>query len=209
MFEDKIIRNLKENEEIIDIIKNYPLVFLIPIIISTLFIIAPFFFLFPLFRQGWWGIAAFFILLIFGIVYGIRTSIIYYFNVFVITNQRIIDIDQRGFFDRTVSETTYDKIQDVSFRIKGIAQTVFHYGSVIIQTAGPTANIELNNIKHPEKTQQLIAAICQDITAQEKKKDLEKISTSELLKIVQKIKDGLSNDEMDKLIKKDNTEIKN
>src|SRR3989339_377242 len=121
MFEDRIRRNLKESEELVIIIRKFPLVFILPIIFSAVFIIAPFFFLYPLFHWSSWGVGIFFVLLIIGLFLALRTFIIYSFNVFVITNQRIIDIDQAGLFDRTVSETTYDKIQDVSFRRKGIS----------------------------------------------------------------------------------------
>ena len=141
------------------IIRKFPLVFILPIIFSAVFIIAPFFFLYPLFHWSSWGVGIFFVLLIICLLLALRTFIIYSFNVFVITNQRIIDIDQAGLFDRTVSETTYDKIQDVSFRRKGISQTVWHYGSVVIQTAGQQANIELTGVKSPEKIQQLITEI--------------------------------------------------
>ncbi|MFA5135600.1 MAG: PH domain-containing protein [Patescibacteria group bacterium] len=123
------------------------------------FIIAPFFFLYPLFRWGTSGILIFIGALIVGGFILLRVFVIYSFNVFVITDERIIDIDQRGFFDRTVSETTYDKIQDVSFRIKGIAQTLFKYGHVVIQTAGTQANIELHGVKEPERVQQTIIQI--------------------------------------------------
>ncbi len=159
MFEDRIRRNLKENEELVVIIRKFPLVFILPIIFSAVFIIAPFFFMYPLFHWSSWGVGIFFTLLIIGLFIALRTFIIYSFNVFVITNQRIIDIDQAGLFDRTVSETTYDKIQDVSFRRKGISQTLWRYGSVVIQTAGQQANIELIGVKNPEKIQQLITEI--------------------------------------------------
>lgn len=163
MFEDKIRKNLKVDEELITIIRKYPIIFIVPSIISILFIIAPFFFLYPLFHWGPWGVFIFFMVLLLGLLLGLRVFIIYSLNVFVVTNQRIIDIDQAGFFDRTVSETTYSKIQDVSFRIKGIAQTIWHYGSIIIQTAGSQANIELYGVKDPEKIQQLISEVQKDV----------------------------------------------
>lgn len=167
MFENKIIKNLKENEELILLVRRFPLVFALPIVISAIFIIAPFFFLYPLFHWGAVGVVVFFITLAIGLFLVIRTVIIYSFNVFVITNQRIIDIDQAGLFDRTVSETTYDKIQDVSFRIKGISQTLLHYGSVVIQTASQQANIELYGVKNPATVQQLITEV-QKEASQEK-----------------------------------------
>jgi membrane protein YdbS with pleckstrin-like domain len=162
MFEDKIRKNLKADEELILLVRKYVPVFLMPILCSTVCIIAPFFFLYPLWHWGPWGIAIFFAVLLGGIFLSVRTIVIYSLNVFVITSQRIIDIDQAGLFDRTVSETTYNKIQDVSIRIKGVWQTVLHYGSIIIQTAGNQANIELMGVKNPEKLQQLITEVQKD-----------------------------------------------
>lgn len=162
MFEDKIRKNLKVDEELILLVRKYPFVLLAPIIFSAVCIIAPFFFLYPLWHWGVWGVAIFFTVLLLGVLLSVRTAVIYSLNVFVITSQRIIDIDQAGLFDRTVSETTYNKIQDVSIRIKGLWQTVLHYGSIIIQTAGNQANIELTGVKNPEKLQQLITEVQKD-----------------------------------------------
>jgi len=93
MFERKIKRNLKEDEEIVQIVKKYPLVFFGPVLLSAIFIIAPFFFLYPLFHWGSWGVLVFFILLGIGILLALRVFIIYSFYVFVITSHRIIVID--------------------------------------------------------------------------------------------------------------------
>ena len=184
MFEDRIRKNLKDDEEIIKVVRKYALVFFGPVFLSAIFIIAPFFFLYPLFHWGSWGVLIFFLILIIGILLGLRAFVIYSLNTFIITNQRIIDIDQRGFFDRTVSETTYDKIQDVSFKIKGIAQTLWHYGSIIIQTAGSQANIELHGVKDPEQIQHLITEI------QKENSKGEAVSVTEIAEIIKKIKDS-------------------
>lgn len=156
MFENRLKKVIKEDEEIIELVRKYPLVFFWPILVSTVFIIAPFFFLYPLFHWSAWGVLVFFVVLGIGVLLLFRIFFVYSFNVFIITNQRIIDIDQRGLFDRTVSETIYEKIEDVSFRIKGIIQTIFHYGSIVIQTAANQVNIELQGIKDPERIHHII-----------------------------------------------------
>ncbi|MBI5037085.1 MAG: PH domain-containing protein [Candidatus Kerfeldbacteria bacterium] len=159
MFEQRLQKMLKAEELVVMIVRKYALVFTGSVVIAAGFIIAPFFFMVPLVRWGLPGIVIFVVTLCIGVFLGARIGYVYTFNVFVITEDRIIDLDQRGFFDRTVSETTYEKIQDVSIRIKGIAQTVFHYGSVIIQTAGNQANIELHGVKNPELVQQSIISV--------------------------------------------------
>jgi len=192
MFEERIKKNLKDDEEIIWLVRKYPLVFAIPILFSAVFIIAPFFFLYPLFHWSDWGVLIFFILLAIGLISALRVFIVYSFNVFIITSQRIIDIDQRGFFDRTVSETTFDKIQDVSFRIKGIGQTLLHYGSVVIQTAGSQANLELRGIKDPEKIQEVVTKFQREIAEQELE---DKSSNAELVELLKEIRDGVKKED--------------
>ncbi|MFA4930447.1 MAG: PH domain-containing protein [Patescibacteria group bacterium] len=162
MLEKWIERHIREGEEIISVIRKFPLVFFWPGLWSAAFIIAPFFFLVPLWQWERWGVLVFFMLLGIGMYIAIRTVVVYSLNVFIITTDRIIDMDQVGFFSKTVSETTYDKVQDVSYTIKGISQTLFHYGNVVIQTAGQQVNLELTSVKHPEKVQQIIVHVKED-----------------------------------------------
>ncbi len=171
MFEQKLLKNLKEEENVIEIVRKYPLVFAAPTIVSILFIIIPFFLMYPLFRWSNWGVVVFFVLVGIGILLALRVFVIYSYNVFMITNERIIDIDQRGLFDRTVSEITYDKIQDVSFRRKGVLQTVLHYGNVIVQTASSQVNIELNGVKNPEYVQQVIVETQKEVASRHPSND--------------------------------------
>ncbi len=165
MFERRLQKMLKAEEMVVLIVRRYLLVFTGSMVGAALFVLVPFFFLVPLFRLGWIGVGIFSLGLLIGVILSIRIVIMYVFNAFVITEDRIIDIDQGGLFDRTVSETTYDKIQDVSVRVRGIMQTVFHYGSVIIQTAGTQANIELHGVKDPEHVQQTIIGLQRDTAA--------------------------------------------
>lgn len=154
---------LKAEEVVVLIVRKYPLVFFGSTVMAAVFIIAPFFFMVPLLRWGLPGVVIFGTGLGIGLVLALRVVYLYTFNAFIITEDRIIDLDQRGFFDRTVSETTYDKIQDVSVRIKGMWQTILHYGSVIIQTAGSQANIELHGVKDPEQVQQSIITVQREL----------------------------------------------
>jgi len=192
MFEKRINKSLKDDEEVIWLVRKYPIVFAIPIIISAVFIIAPFFFLYPLFQWSSWGVLIFFIILGIGLILVFRVLYLYSLNVFVITSQRIIDIDQRGFFDRTVSETTYDKIQDVSYKIKGVGQTLLHYGSIMIQTAGTQANLELQGVKDPEKVQEMIVQFQQEIADQMSNDQTE---DSQLVHLLKEIRDEVRKDQ--------------
>ncbi len=64
----------------------------------------------------------------------------YYLSLQVITNERVIDIDQKGVFNREVNELSLGQIEDVSFKQQGFWGTIFNYGNVILQTAGTGSN---------------------------------------------------------------------
>lgn len=61
---------------------------------------------------------------------------IYYLDTWIITDQRLIDIDQRGLFRRGISEIPLERVQNVSIEIPGFIATVLHFGNLKIQTAG-------------------------------------------------------------------------
>lgn len=59
----------------------------------------------------------------------------YYLDAWIITDQRIIDIEQHGLFHREVSEIAMEKIQNVTIEIPGFLATVMKFGTIKIQTA--------------------------------------------------------------------------
>lgn len=149
--------NPRVGEEVITVVRHYGLTFWHKIFAVILLLGLTFFFLFPLFGLGYWGEIIFFFLIFLAAFYVLQIFIFWYYNAFVVTNMRVVDIDQRGLFERIVSETTLDKIQDVSYRHKGICQTIFRYGDVRIEIAGTDTGLEIKNVCHPGKVQQLIS----------------------------------------------------
>ena len=160
--------NLGAGEKPISVIRHYGLIFCPQILAIFLLLALSFFFLFPLFSWGYWGEALFFFFILLDVVYALKTFIIWYYNAFVVTNRRVVDIDQRGFFERIVSEAPYEKIQDVSYRRKGIWQTIFRYGDVRIQMVDASAGLEMRNVRGPEKVQELISRLAHLETKKQK-----------------------------------------
>lgn len=75
----------------------------------------------------------------------------YYLDEWIITNQRIIDVEQLGLFSRSISETNLSKIQDVTTEIHGVIPTLFNYGNIHIKTASTNPNIIAKNVPKPNK----------------------------------------------------------
>jgi membrane protein YdbS with pleckstrin-like domain len=148
--------NLKEQERIIVTVRRYGLTYFWHGFLVVLLLSSAFFFMFWLFAHHWWGISLFFMDLGVGILLLFRTLFIWQKNQLIVTTHRVIDIDQQGFFDKTVSEIPYDQIEDVAGRTKGIFGTIFRYGELNIQTGAGKIQIVLQKIKQPVALQQQI-----------------------------------------------------
>lgn len=59
----------------------------------------------------------------------------YYFDVWFVTNFRVIAIDQRGMFSRSISMFRLDMIQDATMDVPGVLATLIDFGTVRVQTA--------------------------------------------------------------------------
>ncbi len=179
---------LKEDEEAIRVIRRYPLSFSFKIILAVILIALPFFLMYPLFQWRSWGLIIFALLLLIAFGYSLRVLVVWYFNVFIITSRRVIDIDQRGFFDRTVSGVDYSRIRDVAFHTKGLLQTIFHYGTVLIEIAGTNVRLEIRNIKNPQEVQEIINNLA--------KFSRENGSTEEFKKLMSELKQNVGSTEI-------------
>lgn len=147
---------LREGEEVVQIVRRFWWIYMASATLALVLIVTPFFFLVPLLRYGRWGMVVFTVVFLCGLIYGLRVYIIWHWNSFVITNFRIIDIDRRGFFQKIISESPYDKIQNVSYDTKGVFGTIFSYGAVLVQNFSGTSSLQLRDVRNPKDIHHLI-----------------------------------------------------
>lgn len=72
---------------------------------------------------------------LFVILYGFANFVDYYLDVWIVTNERIINIEQKGLFAREISEKELGNMQDITSDVDGFWATILNYGDVYIQTA--------------------------------------------------------------------------
>lgn len=77
--------------------------------------------------------------------------LLWYFNIYLVTNQRMIDFDFYGFLYKSISEAQLSKVQDVTSKISGPSQTFFNYGNVFIQTASERPMFVFENVPKPDE----------------------------------------------------------
>jgi uncharacterized membrane protein YdbT with pleckstrin-like domain len=102
----------------------------------------------------WFFIAIYYLVWWYGIFYMIT---MYLLDIWIVTDHRVVDTEQHGLFNHTVTELTLSKIQDVSVRIKGGLPTFLDYGDLEIETAGAERRLVVfKQIPHPTKIKDLI-----------------------------------------------------
>lgn len=87
----------------------------------------------------------------------------FFLDVWVLTDQRVIAIEQRGLFARTVSEFDLSRIQDVTIEVHGIIPTMFNYGDLVARTASEQESFIFKQVGRPHEVKD---ALIQAATAQ-------------------------------------------
>lgn len=102
----------------------------------------------------------FYYLILFG--YAFINFITWYYNVGIVTNLRVIDIDIDYITNKNVAHTGLVDIIDVEYSQSGFLQNLFDYGDVHMQTEGLKANFEFLNIPKPAKTTDVISDLMRE-----------------------------------------------
>ncbi|MDO8728279.1 MAG: PH domain-containing protein [bacterium] len=84
---------------------------------------------------------------------------LYTLNVVIVTNKRIIESEQRGFFNRKISELHVHRIQDISVHTNGMIETFLQFGDIVVQTAASERQFTFNQIANPEIVKDTIMQI--------------------------------------------------
>lgn len=77
----------------------------------------------------------------------------FYLDVLILTNERVIRVEQKGMFNRIVSQLSLDRIQDVTIETKGVLSTALGFGKVTVESAGEQEHFVFDGIPHAEQVQ--------------------------------------------------------
>src|SRR3989344_1065126 len=173
---------------------NFFLWSLIPIFLVGL----AFFFIFPLFNAGAWGIFIFCLALGFGLLWLVRNFYVWLKQSLTITSVRLIDYDQQGIFQKIVSEINLRDVNDIFFQTKGLIQTVTRTGNLYLKAENNRTKIEIKNIAQPQKIQRLILQLKSEL-AQENPNYAE-FSGEKLINLVKKIKTDIGAEKFSQIL---------
>lgn len=93
----------------------------------------------------------------------------WFFNVYIVTDERVFDVDFVNLVYREITDAALDQIQDVTVRVGSVIRTLFDYGDISIQTAAEMPELEFEAVPHPDK----VAQILRELRVEEEQEKLE------------------------------------
>jgi hypothetical protein len=107
------------------------------------------------------AITAFWYLVTFG--FGFQIFVNWYFNVFIITNKKIVDVDVAGLLYKNISEASLRNIEDTTSNVRGTLGTIFNVGDMYVQTAAEAREFEFTSIDNPSHIRDILSDMVADI----------------------------------------------
>jgi len=153
-----------EGEEVLYLIRQHPLVMRKTLVIGLLVILVA---VVPLdFPQvyGSPALASFFIKVALGVPVLVVLAWFYrwvgwYYTVFIVTDRRILEVKQKGIFDRKVDEWQLDNISNINYHINGFQAVLFGYGDITARTFVGT--LEMKTVHKPVEVHEQLVRILQ------------------------------------------------
>ncbi|MBI3624495.1 PH domain-containing protein [Candidatus Saccharibacteria bacterium] len=95
-----------------------------------------------------------------GLILFFPSWIAWHYSVFIITDQRFIQITQKGLFHRSVVDIGLSQIQMINYEVAGLQQTALGYGTIMMQTY--MGDLVIHDIHHPAKIQKKLLNILRE-----------------------------------------------
>lgn len=155
-FEDQF-----DDEEVLYVFRHHPIVMRLGLVLGML---GPLIGIIPAAVKPDLGFGAFFGGLAAGCLLGLLIFlpgwISWYFSVYIITNQRFIQIKQKRLFHRSVADLGLNQIQSVNYEVSGLQETLLGFGTIKMQTY--VGDLTVREVHHPAKIQKKILGILRD-----------------------------------------------
>ncbi len=155
-FEDQF-----DDEEVLFVFRKHPVVMRKGLIIGLL---GPLIGILPAAINPNLGFGFFFGGLATGVLLGILffspSWVSWHFSVFIVTDQRFIQISQKGLFSRSVADLGLQQVQSVNYEVLGLQETLLGFGTIKMQTY--VGDLVIKDVYHPAKIQKRLLGILRD-----------------------------------------------
>ena len=148
-----------ESEHVVLLLRRHPVTNIPWIVLTILLASVPFLLSFipmfaffpvrfqPVILMGWYMIV---------FAYALEKFLSWFFNVMIITDERIVDIDFENLIYKRISSAKTQNIEDVTGTTGGFIRSLLDFGTVIVQTAGVEQEFEFLDVPHPDRVIKLL-----------------------------------------------------
>lgn len=84
----------------------------------------------------------------------------WYYSVFIVTDQRLIQVTQKGLWKRSVVDIGLPQIQMVNYEVGGLEETLLGFGTIMMQTF--VGDLVIHDVHHPAKIQKKLLTILRE-----------------------------------------------
>ncbi|MDO8487687.1 MAG: hypothetical protein Q7S31_00035 [bacterium] len=158
--------NQQQDEEIVLLLRAHPITNLGWILITLAMLVLPTLLLatgmfasvpgkFILVGRFVWYVMAF--------AFAFEKFLYWYYSVFLVTNERLVDIDFPNFLQREVTFANLNHIEEPESIIRGFIRSVLRYGDVNVTTASERPSIEAIGVPYPDKVVDIINRLAEEL----------------------------------------------
>lgn len=159
--EQKYFADQLDGEEVLFIFRKHPIVMRKGLVISML---GPLIGVLPAAFRPELGFGWFFGGLLGGVLLGglffLPGWISWYYSIFIVTDQRLIQIGQKGLFHKSFVDLGLNQIQSLNYEVNGLQATLLGYGTILVQTY--MGDLVVHYVHHPAKIYKQLVTILKD-----------------------------------------------
>jgi len=157
----KYFADQMDDEEVLYVFRKHPIVMRKGLVIGMLIILLS---TVPVAIKPTLGFGWFFgsigIGLVVALVFFAPSWISWYYSIFILSDQRLIQITQKGLFNKAVVDMQLSQIQMVNYQVAGLQETMLGFGTLVMQTY--MGDLVIHDVHHPAKTQKKILEVLRD-----------------------------------------------
>lgn len=128
------------------------------LLICIILVFGDFFFIYPLVQLGDWGLIIFALVQLLALIILLKISRRYYFTALILTNKKIIDLDQLGYFNRAISQQPLPKIGSIQGKASGLGGALLGLGDIFLSLPETGSQIVISKIKNFKNIVSIIAS---------------------------------------------------
>ncbi len=151
MFHLEDVLHLGGRERLLGMVRQHPIVLFRRLLWALLFLVLPFFAIFPLISWGTPGMILFLGSVLFGAMIAIRGMLLWNAHVLIATTNRLVCVRQQGLFSRYVTDVSFEDLTEPEWEKSGIVDTLFRLGTIVARPKEKGSEIRFTRVSRPQE----------------------------------------------------------